>query len=158
MSPGCAQALTSGLRALSVMAAMTLVLNLTQGTTHATAEKGLLHFNSASQVLTAKPAQAPSAPAPAPEAKKTSEAEPITKPKKTTGPKEKKEVPKLAPGQRVNLNTASQEDLELLPGIGPSKAKAIIKGRPYHSPEDIMKIRGIKEGTYKKLKEFIIVK
>ncbi len=72
--------------------------------------------------------------------------------------KEKKGAPKLAPDQQVNLNTASQEDLEKLPGIGPTKAKAIIKARPYESPEDIMKVRGIKEGTFKKLKDFIIVK
>jgi competence protein ComEA len=58
----------------------------------------------------------------------------------------------------VNLNTASQEDLEKLPGIGPTKAKAIINSRPFQSPEDIMKVRGIKEGTYKKIKDFIVVK
>uniref|UniRef100_A0A7C3Z1G5 DNA-binding protein n=1 Tax=Desulfobacca acetoxidans TaxID=60893 RepID=A0A7C3Z1G5_9BACT len=69
----------------------------------------------------------------------------------------KPEAAKLAPGERVNLNTASQEELEKIPGIGPVKAKAIIAGRPYKTPEDIMKVRGIKEGIYRKIKDYITV-
>ncbi len=65
---------------------------------------------------------------------------------------------KLAPGQKVNLNTATLEQLEALPEIGPVKAQAIIAGRPYKDPQDIMKIRGIKEGTYNKIKDFITVR
>jgi len=64
---------------------------------------------------------------------------------------------KLAPGQKVNINTATKEQLEMLPGIGPSKSQAIIDGRPYAKPEDIMKVKGIKEGTYGKLKDYIVV-
>jgi len=60
-------------------------------------------------------------------------------------------------GSRVNLNTATQKELQKIPGIGPRKAKAIIKGRPYKSPEDIMKVRGIKKKTYKKIKDMITV-
>ena len=37
---------------------------------------------------------------------------------------------KLAPGQKININTASKEQLDVLPGIGPVKAQAIIDGRP----------------------------
>jgi competence protein ComEA len=72
---------------------------------------------------------------------------------------EKQTVPlKLAPGDKVNINTAGKEKLEALPGIGPVKAQAIIDGRPYNAPEDIMKIKGIKEGSFNKIKEFITVK
>jgi competence protein ComEA len=72
---------------------------------------------------------------------------------------EKQTVPlKLAPGEKVNINTAGKEKLEALPGIGPVKAQAIIDGRPYNAPEDIMKIKGIKEGSFNKIKEFITVK
>lgn len=64
---------------------------------------------------------------------------------------------KLAPGQKVNLNTATKEQIEALPEIGPVKAQAIIDGRPYKKPEDVMKVKGIKEGTFNKIKDFIIV-
>jgi len=38
------------------------------------------------------------------------------------------------------------------------KAQAIIDGRPYQKPEDIMKVKGIKEGTYGQIKEYITVR
>jgi len=65
---------------------------------------------------------------------------------------------KLAPGQKVNINTASKEELEILPGIGPAKAQAIIDGRPYNSSEDVMKIKGIKQGIFNKIKDNITVR
>ena len=65
---------------------------------------------------------------------------------------------KLAPGQRVNINTASKEELEMLPGIGPTKSQAIIDSRPYNTTEDIMKVKGIKQGTFNKIKDYITVR
>jgi competence protein ComEA len=65
--------------------------------------------------------------------------------------------PKLQPGQTININTASQDQLESLLGIGPVKAQAIIAGRPYAKIEDIMKVRGIKEKTFAKIKDYIVV-
>jgi competence protein ComEA len=73
------------------------------------------------------------------------------------GAKEKAEKPKLAPGEKININTATEEELDKLPEIGPVKAKAIIEGRPYKTPEDIMKVKGIKEGIYNKIKDNITV-
>ena len=56
----------------------------------------------------------------------------------------------------VDLNTANQAQLEALTGIGPAKAKDIIdfrtKNGPFKSAEDIMKVPGIKEGTFAKIK------
>ena len=69
-----------------------------------------------------------------------------------------KSVPKLAPGQKVNINAATKEQLEALPEIGPVKAQAIIDGRPYQKTEDIMKVKGIKEGTYNKIKDYITLR
>jgi competence protein ComEA len=63
----------------------------------------------------------------------------------------------LAPGQKVNINTATKEQLEALPGIGPAKAQAIIDGRPYKNTEDVMKVKGIKGGTFGKIKDMISV-
>jgi competence protein ComEA len=65
---------------------------------------------------------------------------------------------KLAPGTKININTADQATIEKLPEIGPVKAKAIIDGRPYNSVEDIMKIKGIKGKTFDAIKDYIVVK
>ena len=59
---------------------------------------------------------------------------------------------------RVTIVTATEAQLDKLPEIGPVKAKAIIAGRPYKTPEDIMKVKGIKEGIYNKIKDNITVK
>jgi len=72
--------------------------------------------------------------------------------------KAEKTKTKLAPGQHVNINTATKEELDALPGIGPVKAQAIIDGRPYNKPEDIMKVKGIKQKEFDKIKDFITVR
>jgi competence ComEA-like helix-hairpin-helix protein len=44
---------------------------------------------------------------------------------------------------RVNINTATIEELKTLPGIGPAKARLIVANRPYQSIEDLAKLQGI---------------
>lgn len=62
---------------------------------------------------------------------------------------------------KVNLNTADEAALTALTGIGASKAKAIIAYReengPFSAIEDIMNVQGIKEGTFAKIKDEIVV-
>lgn len=64
-------------------------------------------------------------------------------------------------GGKVNINTASREELMTLPGIGEVKADAIIRYRSetgsFRSIEDIKQIEGIKEGVFEKIKEQITV-
>ncbi len=61
----------------------------------------------------------------------------------------------------VNLNTASKEQLMTLPGIGESKAEAILRYRTekgyFASPEDVMNISGIKSSVYEKIRDKISV-
>jgi competence protein ComEA len=102
-------------------------------------------------VPAAPPAAAQQPPAP-PTPSAASASTKTAAPPAASGTKEK-----LAPGQKVNINTATKEELMLLPGIGPTKAQAIIDGRPFATPEDIMKVKGIKEGTFGKLKDDIVV-
>ena len=63
--------------------------------------------------------------------------------------------------QKVNLNTASEVELQTLTGIGPSKAAAIIQYRtengPFKSIEELKNISGIGEKTFEKLKEDIAI-
>ena len=64
-------------------------------------------------------------------------------------------------GEKVNLNTADEAELMTLSGIGESRAKAIIAYREengnFQSIEEIMKIDGIKEKMFEKIKDFITV-
>lgn len=63
---------------------------------------------------------------------------------------------------KVNLNTATKEQLMTLPGIGESKANAIIQYRDEHgkfsSLEEIKNINGIKDGVYNQIKDCAIVR
>jgi competence protein ComEA len=104
------------------------------------------------------PAAAPAAkPATAPAAVPAATAPAAAAPAKAA--KAEKAAPaKLAPGEKVNINTAPKEKLDALPGIGPVKAQAIIDGRPFAKPEDVMKVKGIKQGEYNKIKDTITVR
>ncbi|MGG4264309.1 helix-hairpin-helix domain-containing protein [Peribacillus simplex] len=64
-------------------------------------------------------------------------------------------------GRQVNLNTATQEDLETLTGIGPSKAIAILEYREkvgkFKQVDELKKVTGIGEKTFEKLQDSISV-
>ncbi len=63
--------------------------------------------------------------------------------------------------RKVNINNASAEELMTLPGIGASRAAAIIQYReeqgPFQSIEQIMEVSGIKEGAFQKIQDKICI-
>ena len=63
--------------------------------------------------------------------------------------------------QKIDLNRAEPWLLEALPGIGKGRAQAIVDYRDENSPfkrtEDLLKVKGIGEGTFEKLKDYITV-
>src|SRR3954462_9608434 len=65
--------------------------------------------------------------------------------------------PKTNEVLRVNINTATQADLEKLPGIGPKRAEAIIAARPFQRPEDLLRVPGVKKAQFDKLKGQVVV-
>ena len=61
----------------------------------------------------------------------------------------------------VNVNTASAEELSLLPGVGPARAKKIIELRQqrggFKRVEDLLEVKGIGEAGLAKLKPYLAV-
>lgn len=61
----------------------------------------------------------------------------------------------------ININTATSEELQTLPGIGESKAAAIISYREengdFESTQDITNVSGIGDSTYENIKDYITV-
>jgi DNA uptake protein ComE-like DNA-binding protein len=55
----------------------------------------------------------------------------------------------------VNVNSATQAQLETVPGIGPALASLIIAGRPYQSVGDLVRISGIGERSLERMRAFM---
>ena len=67
----------------------------------------------------------------------------------------------LLAGEKINLNTATLEELTILKRIGPKYAQRIIDYREAHGPfekiEDIMKVKGVGQKTFNANKEVIAI-
>jgi hypothetical protein len=66
------------------------------------------------------------------------------------------DVAQAAKSAKVDINTASQADLEKLPGVGEATAKKIIAGRPYQSVADLSKA-GVNKTTLEKITPLVAV-
>ena len=63
---------------------------------------------------------------------------------------------KAAPAAKVDINNATEKELEDLPGVGPATAKKIVAGRPYTSVDDLAK-GGVPKNTIAKIAPLVIV-
>jgi competence protein ComEA len=75
---------------------------------------------------------------------------------KTTTPKTG--APAMASADLLDINSATKEQLDALPGIGEKFSQKIIDGRPYAKKTDLTRKKIIPTATYNKIKDQIIAK
>lgn len=103
----------------------------------------------AAQPATPKPAAPPPAAAKAPAA--------AAAPAAATAPAAPA-APRAPAADKLDINTASVEQLEALKGVGPVRAKAIVKGRPYKGKDDLVRRKIVPQSVYDEISELIIAK
>lgn len=70
-------------------------------------------------------------------------------------------APAVAPASQaalIDLNSASKAELEILKGIGPVRADAIIKGRPYKGKDELVQKKILSKSAYDGIKDKVIAK
>ncbi|MDX1253431.1 MAG: helix-hairpin-helix domain-containing protein [Gammaproteobacteria bacterium] len=66
--------------------------------------------------------------------------------------------PHPAATEKLDINTATADQLAHLAGIGPARAKDIVKGRPYTGKDDLVKKKIIPQSVYDKIKDNVIAR
>ena len=67
-------------------------------------------------------------------------------------------APALAQAGLIDINSATKEQLDALPGIGAARADAIVKHRPYKGKDDLVNKKIIPENVYNGIKDKIVAK
>ncbi len=63
-----------------------------------------------------------------------------------------------SPQGLLNLNTATEKELQSIKGIGPVLAARIIAGRPYKTVDDLLKVKGIGQKKFEKIRPYFVVR
>jgi DNA uptake protein ComE-like DNA-binding protein len=63
-----------------------------------------------------------------------------------------------AKSKLIDINSASADELDELPGIGPAFANKIIAGRPYRGKNELLQKKIVPSSTYEKIKDKIVAK
>jgi competence protein ComEA len=75
-----------------------------------------------------------------------------------SGGKQTSQVQAAGSTALIDINSASKEELEKLPGIGKSYSEKIIKGRPYARKDQLVSKSVLPQATYDKIKDQVIAK
>ena len=58
----------------------------------------------------------------------------------------------------IDINSASEQELERLPGVGPVRAKRIVRGRPWNAKNDLVDMRVLPQDVYDGIEKHIVAR
>jgi DNA uptake protein ComE-like DNA-binding protein len=73
-------------------------------------------------------------------------------------PAAKPDKPAATKKEPLDINSASEDQLKTLPGVGDAYAKKIVDGRPYKGKDELVQKKIVPKGTYDKIKDQIVAK